>query len=119
MILILNLSLTNLILKVNTEAENAVLVTMAEKAAALDNKIGRDYWMGGVKTGDGTWIWQSGDPMEYTNWCTDCPDTGAEGADLSQLLKDGYPGTLDTFYWGRAGALDWDNGVICEITLDK
>ena len=119
MILIQNLSLTNLILKVNTEAENAVLVTMAEKAAALDNKIGRDYWMGGIKTGDGTWIWQSGDPMEYTNWCTDCPDTGAEGADLSQLLKDGYPGTLDTYYWARTGGTDGDNGVICEINLEK
>ena len=104
MILILNLSLTNLILKVNTEAENTFLVRMAEEAAALDNNVGRDYWMGGVKTGDGTWIWQSGDPMDYTNWCKGCTDNRAN--DLSQLLKHGYPGLLDTYYWAGAGALD-------------
>ena len=115
MILIPNLSITNIILQINTEAENAFVVGMAEKAAALDNKIGRDYWMGGIKAGDGTWIWQSGDPMEYTNWCKHCPDQG----DLSHLLKHGYPGLLDTYYWARAGALDADNGVICEITLGK
>ena len=90
---------------------------MAKEAAAIDNNIQRDYWMGGVKTGDGTWMWQSGDPMDYTNWCEGCQDT--EAATLSQLLKKGYPGTLDTYYWARAGPGDVDNGVICEIDMDK
>ena len=56
------------IMKVNTEAENAVVVAMAEEAAAIDNNIGRDYWIGGVRTENGTWMWQSGDPMDYTNF---------------------------------------------------
>ena len=106
-----------MILKVNTEAENAVVVAMAEEAAAIDGNVGRDYWMGGLRSEDGTWRWQSGDPMDYTNWCKDCPDT--ENADLSQLLKDGYPGILDTYYWARFGGTDPDNGVICEINVDK
>ena len=38
------------ITKVNTEAENAVVVAMAEEVAAIDNNIGRDYWIGGVRT---------------------------------------------------------------------
>ena len=117
MILIQNLRLPDIILKVNTEAENAAVVAMAEEAAAIDNNIGRDYWMGGVKTEDGTWKWLSGDPMDYTNWCEGCPDT--EALDYSQLLKSGYPGTLDTYYWARAAAGDPDNGVICEINMDK
>ena len=98
-----------------------MVVAMAEEALAIHGNIGRDYWMGGVKISDGSWKWLNGDPMDYTNWCTDCPDTGAEGADLSQLLKDGYPGTLDTFYWAREGCISssTDNGVICEINMDK
>ena len=106
-----------MILQINTEAENAFVVAMAEEALAIDGNIGRDYWMGGVKTGDGTWIWQSGDPMDYTNWCEACPDT--EGWDYSQLLKDGYPGRLDTYYWARNDLGGADDGVICEINLDK
>ena len=47
-------------LKVNTEPENTVVVAMAEKALALDGNIERDYWMGGVKDENGTWVWQSG-----------------------------------------------------------
>ena len=103
------------------------MVAMAEEAAAKDNNIGRDYWMGGVKAADGTWRWRSGDPMNYTNWCEGCPDTAA---DLSQLLKNGYPGTLDTFYWARetitgngggGGGANASgsalNGVICEMNL--
>ena len=103
--------------KVNTEAENADVVWMAEKALAIDNNIERDYWIGGVRTENGTWMWRSGDPMDYTNWCEDCPDV--ENAALSQLLRQGYPGTLDTFFWARAADTDPDNGVICEIDMDK
>ena len=114
-------------MKVNTEPENAVLVAMAQDAAAIDNNFGRDYWMGGFKTGDGTWKWLSGDPMEYTNWCKGCLD-GPEGWNYSQLLKQGYPGTLDTFYWARetirgsGGASvsgSEENGVICETNMDE
>ena len=101
-------------MKVNSEPENAVLVAMAEEALAIDNYIERDYWMGGVKTGDGTWKWQSGDPMDYTNWCKGCLDQ-PEGWNCLQLLKNGYPGTLDTYYWARSPSTDGDNGVICEI----
>ena len=106
-------------MKVNTEAENAVVVAMAEEAAAIDNNIGRDYWIGGVRTENGTWMWRSGDPMDYTNWCEDCPDV--DNLACSQLLKLGYPGTLDTFYWAREGCVSssTDNGVICEINMDK
>ena len=107
-----------LIMKVNTEAENAVVVAMAEEAAAIDNNIGRDFWMAGVRTEDGTWMWQSGAPMDYTNWCENCPDS--ENKPCSQLLKDGYPGKLDSFYWARWNCQeDADNGVICEINADK
>jgi len=110
-------NLGSTLVEINTEAENAFVVAMAEQALAIDNHIGRDYWMGGVKTGDGTWMWQSGDPMEFTNWCEACPDT--EGWDCSQLLKDGYPGRLDTYYWARNTFEGVDDGVICEINLDK
>ena len=58
-------------------------------------------WMGDVKTEDGTWRWRSGDPMDNTTWCTDCPDTGKEGWDYSQLLKHCFHGTLYTFYLAR------------------
>ena len=96
---------------------------MAGKALAIDGDIERDYWMGGVKTEDGTWRWRSGDPMDsmdYTNWCEGCPDTGEEGWVYSQLLKKGYPGTLDTFYWAREICDgNADDGVICEINLEK
>ena len=112
------------ITKVNSEAENAVVVAMAEEAAAIDNNIGRDFWMGGVRTEDGTWRWQSGDPMDYTNWCENCPDI--ENWACSQLLKEGIPGKLDTFYWAREDCqedadiiYDNDNGVICEINADR
>ena len=108
-------------MKVNSEPENAVLVAMAEEALAIDNYIKRDYWMGGVKTEDGTWKWLSGDPMEYTNWCKGCLD-GPEGWNYSQLLRQGYPGTLDTFYWARESYgvnPPVDNGVICEMDMDK
>ena len=90
---------------------------MAEEAAAADNNVQRDYWIGGVRGEDGTWRWQSGDPMDYTNWCANCPDV--EDLPLSQLLKLGYPGSLDTYYWARADGGDGDNGVICEINFDK
>ena len=113
----------------NSETENAFVVAMAEEALAIDNNIGRDFWLGGVKTADGTWRWRSGDPMDYTNWCKHCPDTGREGWVYSQLLKKGYPsdpGTLDTFYWaretsnGNAGHQGpGENGVICEINVEK
>ena len=112
-----------LIMKVNTEAENAVVVAMADEAAAIDNNIGRDFWMGGVRTEDGTWRWQSGATMDYTNWCENCPDV--ENWACSQLLKEGYPaGTLDTFYWARNYCYRSDNmlhddGVICEINANK
>ena len=109
-----------LITKVNTEAENAVVVAMAEEAAAIDNNIQRDYFMGGVRTENGTWMWQSGDPMDYTNWCEDCPDVDFFHPACSQLLKSGYPGILDTFYWAReVCSVSTDNGVICEINMDK
>ena len=98
------------------------MVAMAEEAAAKDNNIGRDYWMGGVKAADGTWRWLSGAPMDYTNWCEGCLDTGEEGWDYLQLLKVSYPSTLDTFYWapesGGAHASGRTlNGVICEINI--
>ena len=105
-----------------------MVVAMAEQALAIDGNIGRDFWMGGEKGEDGTWRWQSGAPMDYTNWCEDCPDTGREGWDYSQLLKNGYPGTLDTFYWARetirgsGGASvsgSAENGVICEKNMDE
>ena len=108
-------------MKVNTEPENAVLVAMAQEAAAIDNNFGRDYWMGGFRAEDGTWKWLSGDPMEYTNWCKGCLD-GPEGWNYSQLLRQGYPGTLDTFYWARESFgvnPPVDNGVICEMDMDK
>ena len=64
--------------------------------------------------------WLSGDPMEYTNWCEGCLDE-PEGWDYLQLLRQGYPyfGTLDTFYWARSVGNNGDNGVICEIDMDK
>ena len=103
--------------KVNTEAENTVVVAMAEEAAAIDNNIGRDYWIGGVRTENGTWMWRSGDPMDYTNWCKNCPDV--ENYALSQLGKGIYAGILDTFYWARSTEGDGDNAMICEINMDK
>ena len=93
------------------------MVAMAEEAAAADNNVQRDYWIGAVRGQDGTWRWQSWDPMDYTNWCANCPDR--EDFPFSQLLKLGYPGSLDTYYWARAWDGDSDNGVICEINFDK
>ena len=104
-------------MKVNSEPENAVLVAMAEEALAIDNYIERDYWMGGIKTGDGTWKWLSGDPMEYTNWCKGCLEMEWNWNGL-QLLKQGYPGVLDTYYWARDDENSGtDNGVICEMNM--
>ena len=104
-------------MKVNSEPENAVVVAMAQEAAAIDNNFGRDYWMGGFRAEDSTWKWLSGDPMDYTNWCKGCPEH--EGWNYSQLLKQRYLDTLDTFYWARSANGDGDNGVICEINMDK
>ena len=55
--------------------------------------------------------------MDYTNWCANCPDR--EDLPFSQLLKLGYPGSLDTYYWARDNAVGGDDGVICEINFDK
>ena len=98
-----------------------MVVAMAEEAAAIDNNDGRDFWMGGIKTEDGTWRWQSGDPMDYTNWCEDCEDfTNEKGYDYSQLLKQwANTGTLDSYYWARNKFQTADDGVICEINMDK
>merc|ERR1711973_489472 len=109
--------LGSILVGINTEEENAVVVAMAEEAAVADNNVQRDYWIGGVRGEDGTWRWQSGDPMDYTNWCANCPER--EGCAFAQLLKLGYPGSLDTYYWARAGDGDSDNGVICEMNFDK
>jgi len=116
-------NLGSTLVEVNSEAENAVVVAMAEAALTIDNNIGRDFWMGGVRTEDGTWRWQSGAPMDYTNWCENCPDV--KNWACSQLLKEGYPaGTLDTFYWARnycyrSDNMPHDDGVICEINANK
>ena len=104
-------------MKVNTEAENTVVVKMAEKALAIDDNIWRDYWMGGVKTENGTWMWQSGDPMDFTNWCEHCPEEDFFA--FSQLGRNDYAGNFDTYYWARSGGYNVDNGVICEINADK
>ena len=102
----------------NNEVENAVVVAMAEEALAIQGNIGRDYWMGGEKGGDGTWRWRSGAPMDFTNWCEGCLDQ--LDWNCLQILKEGYPGTLDTFYWARDNCLGGtDNGVICEIDMEK
>ena len=105
----------------NNEVENAVVVAMAEEALAIHGNIGRDYWMGGEKGGDGTWRWRSGAPMDFTNWCEGCLDhPDVKDWNCLQLLRDGYPGTLDTFYWARQICLNSvDNGVICEIDMEK
>merc|ERR1711973_537748 len=66
--------LGSILVEINNEEENAVVVAMAEEAAVADNNVQRDYWIGGVRGEDGTWRWQSGDPMDYTNWCANCPD---------------------------------------------
>merc|ERR1712004_255304 len=55
------------LVEVNTEAENAMLVGMAEEALLINHNNGIDYWMGGVRTADG-WKWMSGAPMDYTDW---------------------------------------------------
>ena len=118
-------SLDSTLAEVNTEVENAIVVALAEEALAIDNNIVCDFWMGGVSTEDGTWRWQSGDPMDCTNWCEHCPDTGKKGQDCSQLLQNGNPGTLDTFYCARetingsGNGSRSENGVICEKNLDK
>ena len=118
-------SLDSTLVEVNTEVENAIVVALAEEALAIDNNIVCDFWMGGVRTEDGTWRWQSGDPMDCTNWCEHCPDTGKKGQDCSQLLQNGNPGTLDTFYCARetingsGNGSRSENGVICEKNLDK
>ena len=90
---------------------------MAEQALAIDGNIGRDFWMGGEKGEDGTWRWHSGAPMDYNNWCKGCLDQ--YDWNCLQLLKSGYPGTLETFYWALAGHTDLDDGVICEINMKK
>ena len=98
--------------QVNTEAENAVLVGMAGEAAAIDGNTGRDYWMGGLRTDDG-WRWQSGDPMDYTNWSEYNPD-GLNGGPNMSLFKNGMP----TYRWGtETDVTGADNGVICEIRM--
>merc|ERR1711953_327101 len=112
------------LVEINTEEENAFVVAMVEEAAAADNNVGRDYWIGGVRGEDGTWRWQSGDPMDYTNWNGGCPDD-CQPDDrpdwrYTQLLKTGYPGTFDTYYWVLDhGDGTGDDGVICEISFDK
>ena len=69
----------SVLVEVNTWVENAVVVAMAEEALASDNNIERDYWMGGVKTGN-VWSWQSGENMEFTNWWGGDPDGEGQGA---------------------------------------
>ena len=97
-----------------------MVVAMAEEALAIQGNIGRDYWMGGEKGEDGTWRWRSGAPMDYTNWCERCLDhPEVKDWNCLQLLRDGYPGTLDTFYWARDICLGVNDGVICEIDMEK
>ena len=96
------------------------MVAMAEKALAIDGNIRRDFWIGGMRTGDGIWRWQSGDPMEYTNWCEGCLSFGDHVHDCSQLLKEGYPGILDTYYWAQENCnFGGENGAICEMNMDE
>ena len=95
-------------------------MAMAEKALAIDNYLNRDYWIGGVRAENGTWEWQSGSPMEYTNWCYGCLAFDDHDHDCSQLLKEGYPGILDTFYWAQEFCpTGGENGAICEMNVDK
>ena len=95
-----------------------MVVAMAEEA--INGNIGRDYWMGGEKGEDGTWRWRSGAPMDFTNWCEGCLDhPDVKDWNCLQLLRDGYPGTLDTFYWARDICLGVNDGVICEIDMEK
>ena len=106
-----------------------MVVAMAEEALAIHGNIGRDYWMGGEKGEDGTWRWRSGAPMDYTNWCEGCLDhPEVKDWNYLQLLKHGYPSTLDTFYWARetirgsGGASvsgSAENGLICEKNMDE
>ena len=96
--------------KVNNEEENAVIVRMAEMAAAIDNNTGRDYWMGGVRLDNG-WKWRSGDSMDYTDWNGNNPGGGHGGGDFTQLLRNNYP----AYNWATAPEHDGDNCVICEM----
>ena len=95
-------------MQVNTEAENAMLVGMAEEALLINHNNGIDYWMGGVRTADG-WKWMSGAPMDYTDWHGD----PAKGGDYMTLLKNNYP----AFQWATETEQlkNEDNGVICEM----
>ena len=83
---------------------------MAEEAAAADNNVQRDYWIGGVRGEDGTWRWQSGDPMDYTNW----NEYGGNG-DFAQLLRN----DLASYGWWASSKDDPDSGVICEMSLTE
>ena len=100
----------------NTAQENVFVVRMAEEALLfnfLDNWAEtNDYWMGGKKLENGSWIWQSGEPLNFTNWCPGCADR--EGFDYLQLAKHSWVGSHDTFYWSPIHNGVADNGVICE-----
>ena len=101
--------------QVNSAQENVFVVRMAEEALLADSTEwpeSHDYWMGGKKLENGSWTWQSGEPLNFTNWCPGCADR--EGFDYLQLAKHSWVGSHDTFYWSPMTFEVADNGAICE-----
>ena len=102
--------------QVNSAQENVFVVRMVEEALLVDSTDhwpeSHDYWMGGKKLENGSWTWQSGEPLNFTNWCPGCADR--EGFDYLQLAKHSWVGSHDTFYWSPIHNGVADNGVICE-----
>lgn len=86
----------------------------AEEAWLEATFTGQDLWIGFTdRDVEGTWVWSSGEPVTYTNWCPGQPDDwqGVGGEDY---------GFMNTAYCGGSG---WDDaaggpfpGGIIEVT---
>lgn len=69
------------------------------------------FWIGLCDEAvEGAFVWESGEPVTYTNWCATQPDNnscgGPDGQDYATM---NWPGTIS--YPPCAGALQWDDAA--------
>lgn len=99
--------------KARAQAEGAYLVAIndAEEQKWVSSTFGNElYWIGLHKTDSGQWLWDSKEPLGYTNW-------GPENRFPEEILtKSEKVGAVMTFVDGEwhavaPGDLFWDNTI--------
>ena len=100
------------------------VITSAQEQSTIESLVNRDgtmnnYWLGGYRNTNNTFVWITGEPMSYTNWYPGEPNNGLGGIEnrieLSRYANWQWNDISQSDYFGFI--IEWNDEPTLTIQL--